>query len=66
MKVGDLVKIEYRTDTLFVVLKRDLKRWDADRYDDSSKFAMWVIQNATSGKVHIQAARDLEVISESR
>jgi hypothetical protein len=66
VKVGDLVKIEYRSDTLFLVLERDLKRWDADRYDDSSKFACWIIQDVNNGKIHIQASRELEVISESR
>jgi len=66
VRVGNLVKIEYRPDTLFLVLERDLKRWDADRYDDDSKFACWIIQDVTNGRIHIQATRELEVISESR
>ena len=66
MKIGELVRIEYRPDTLFLVLERDLKRWDADRHDNSSKFANWIIQDTTSGKVHIQVARQLEVICEGR
>ena len=66
MKVGDLVGLECRPDTIFLVLERDLKRWDADRYDDSSKFANWIIQDTISGKIHIQLARQLEVIHEGR
>lgn len=68
MEIGDLVKIKRfpNSGAMFLVLERDHRPWDADRHNDSSKFASWVIQDTASSKVYTQIARTLEVISESR
>ena len=63
MKVGDLVKFRkrFRSDDseLYLILERQ-KAWD--NKSDMSPFAKWLICNTATGKIHIQYARELEVI----
>jgi hypothetical protein len=66
MQVGDLVKFKRGhwgpgDDTLFLVMK-SMPTWD--RQGPDSPFSKWEICNTSTGKVHVQVARDLEVISE--
>ena len=67
MKVGDLVKFARRfsgrRDEKYLVISQ-VETWD--RKGATSLFSKWEIYNTVTGKTHVQALRDLEVISESR
>ena len=66
MKTGDLVKFSRRfarKSKNYLVL-RQAKTWD--RKSPNSPFSKWEICDTVTGKIHIQARRDLEVINESR
>ena len=65
MKVGDLVKFSSRfarKSKNYLVLSQ-VKTWD--KKGPSSPFSKWEICDTATGKIHIQALRDLEVISEA-
>ena len=66
MKVGDLVKFARRftgrSGEKYLVMSQ-VETWD--RKGPSSPFSKWEIYNTVTGKTHIQALRDLEVLSES-
>lgn len=70
IKVGDLVQFSKRfaranfasKSENYLVL-RQVSTWD--RKGPSSPFSKWEICNTVTGKIHIQARKDLEVISES-
>ena len=66
IKVGDLVRFSKRfsrkSHEKYLVL-RQVATWD--RKVPSSPFSKWEICNTVTGKIHIQARKDLEVISES-
>ena len=66
MKVGDLVEFSRRfsgkSGDKYLVISQ-VETWD--RKGPSSPFSKWEICNTVTGKTHIQARRDLEVISES-
>ncbi len=65
MKVGDLVKFKIPLyEDIYLIIGRH-KTWDGWRHNNS-KFAQWEIINCITGKVLKQAAKDLEVLSESR
>ena len=64
MKVGDLVQFSRRfarKSKNYLVLSQ-VKTWD--RKSPSSPFSKWEICDTVTGKIHIQARRDLEVINE--
>jgi hypothetical protein len=68
VKVGDLVRFKRGhwgpgDGTLFLVMK-SIQTWD--RQGPDSPFSKWEIYNTLTGKTHIQVARELEVINESR
>ncbi len=65
MKVGDLVQFSSRFSRKnyekYLVLSQ-VETWD--RKGPNSPFSKWEICNTVTGKIHVQARRDLEVISE--
>ena len=65
MKVGDLVRITIRGNELFLILERNMEPWDAERFDDSSKFADWKLLNIETGKICYTTGKNMEVISEA-
>jgi hypothetical protein len=66
VKAGDLVQITARGNEFFLILERNMEPWDAERFDDSSKFADWKLLNIETGKICYTRGRFMEVVSESR
>jgi len=67
VKVGDLVQFAkrfgHKNHEKYLVMSQ-VETWD--RKGPSSQFSKWKIFNTVTGKTHVQALRDLEVISESQ
>ena len=72
MKVGDLVQFTKHFEKAFaghplgpyLVLRRDAQNM-YQKYDDDSKWTAWHILEISTGRIHVQIGRDVEVINES-